>query len=509
MAIKNIQSTFISWLVISFFALQAPQSSAQEMFGMTLGNYNALTGSLLNPAIMTNTRNYFELNVFSFHVFANNDAMYIPASDISFWRLWDENQEYPTYGEKNNSFQIYGGRNPKMMVADVRMLGPSAMFQRDRHAFALTTGVRVFTSANDIPYEIPVFGYESLQYEPMQNVNFDDYNIDVSTMTWMEIGLSYAYDIYQYLDNQVTVGVSARKLWGYAGVTAKINNANYIVLNDSTINLKNLNGDLGFSVPVDYNNNDYPITDPFFRGGGFGFDIGVVYTKRSYVDYKRFTKPCAQRYEDYEYRIGLSILDIGRVKFTDNAQVHSYDDVSVFWQNFDTTSYSNINQMMGEFSEVFYGDPDASYRGNQMKIGLPMAVSLQFDYRVKRADNVYIAAVWVQPVRFNRNTLRRPALISIVPRYELRNLEFNLPITLYEYEYPRIGFSARLSFFTIGTERLGTYFGLADLNGMDLYFSLKFNIGKGSCKIKAPVECLNGEYGYSDKEKRNFKKRSK
>jgi hypothetical protein len=144
-----------------------------------------------------------------------------------------------------------------------------------------------------------------------------------------------------------------------------------------------------------------------------------------------------------------------------------------------------------------------------MKIGLPMAVSLQFDYRVKRVDNIYIAAVWVQPIRFNRNTLRRSAHISIIPRYELKNLEFNVPIMLYDYQYPRIGLSARMSFLTIGTERLGTYLGFADLNGMDLYFSIKFNIGKGTCKIKAPVECLNGEYGYSDKEKAIFKKRRK
>jgi hypothetical protein len=507
MTINNIKLKLFSWLLISFFSLPNYQANAQEMFGATLGNYNALTGAMLNPAIMTNTRNYIEINVLSFHVFANNDAVYIPSSDLKLWNLWNENTEYPTYGEKKSSFQIYGGRGPKYGIVDIKFLGPSAMFQRGRHAFAITTGVRFFTSANDIPYEIPIFGYESLQYEPLQNVNFNNYNFDVSTMAWMETGLSYAFDVYQFLDNQVTVGVSVKKLWGYGGVTAKINNADYIVLNDSTINIKNLNGDLGFSVPVDYNNSDFPLHDPLFKGSGFGFDIGVVYTKRSYVDYKRFTEPCAQRYEDYEYRIGLSILDIGRVKFTNNTQFHSYDDVSVIWQNFDTTSYSNVNQMMGEFSNVFYGDPDASYRGSEAKIGLPMAVSLQFDYRVKRIKNIYIAAVWVQPIRFNRNTLRRSAHITVIPRYELRNLEFSLPIMLYDYQYPRIGASARFAFLTIGTERLGTYVGLADLNGMDLYFSVKFNIGKGTCKIKAPVECLNGEYGYSDKEKRNFKKR--
>jgi len=327
-------------------------------------------------------------------------------------------------------------------------------------------------------------------------------------MAWMEIGLSYAYNIYQFLDDQITIGASVRALWGYAGVYGEVNNVDYIILNDSTININNINGSVGFAVPVDYNTNDYPINDPFFKGHGYGIDIGVVYTKRRYIDNKRWERPCDQRYEEYEYRIGFSILDIGRIKFNRNAQLHSFDDVSVFWQNFDTLSYSNVNQIVGEISNTLYGDPDASYRGNVMKIGLPMAVSLQFDYRIKQVKNVYVAAVWVHPLRFNPHTLRRSAHLSIIPRYELRHLEFNVPIMLYEYKYPRIGFSARFSFLTIGTERLGTYLGLADLNGMDIYFSIKLNIGKGTCrKIRIQDECPNNEYDYSDKDKAKFKKR--
>ncbi len=505
---SKIRNRLQNWLLIFVFSLSAISASGQEMFGVTLGNYNGLTGSMLNPAIMTNTRNYLEINFVSFHFFANNDAYYIPGSDLSIWDIWKEGTVFPVYGEKKHNFLMYDNKRPKYATADIRILGPSAMFQYGNHAFAITTGARMFTSGNRVPYEIPVFGYESLQYEPLQDINFNDHDFDAASMAWMEIGLNYAYNIYQFLDDQVTIGASVRALWGYAGVYGAVNNVDYIILNDSTINVNNINGSVGFAVPVDYNTNDYPVHDPFFKGHGYGIDIGVVYTKRRYIDNKRWERPCDQRYEEYEYRIGFSILDIGRIKFNRNAQLHSFDDVSVFWQNFDTLSYSNVNQIVGEISNTLYGDPEASYRGNVMKIGLPMAVSLQFDYRVKQVKNVYVAAVWVHPLRFNLHTLRRSAHLSIIPRYELKHLEFNLPIMLYEYRYPRIGFSARFSFLTIGTERLGTYLGLADLNGMDIYFSIKLNIAKGSCrKIKVPNECLNYEYGYSDKQKAKFKKR--
>lgn len=503
---KAIKQT-LSWLTISFFVLCGNQGISQEMFGVTLGNYNGLTGAIINPAIMTNTRNYLEINFLAADIFANNTMAYIPASDLTIWEALNPNTKFPVYGSKNNSFLIYNNRDKKSAIQNTRILGPSAMFQYGKHAFAITTGFRFFTSANNIPWEMPVFGYEGMDYGPINNVNFNDYDIDAETQAWMEVGLSYAYEVYHFMDDQVTVGVTARKLWGYAGVYGQINNANYIIPNDSVLNILNLNGETAFSVPVDYSTNDFPVNDPVFKGSGVGFDVGVIYTKRRYVDDNRWEKPCGQEFKDYIYRIGLSVIDIGRIKYSHNAQVHSYDDVSAYWVNYDTISYSTVNDVVGEISNVFYGDPTASYRGNSFMIGLPTALSLQFDYHPLRLRDVYFGLVWIQPVRFNRHRLRRPAQISIVPRYETKYLEFSLPISLFEYRYPRVGFAARFAFLTIGTERIGTYLGLGDLNGLDIYFSIKLNIAKGSCKKVVPVKCLNYEYGYSDKDKARFRKR--
>lgn len=502
----NLRHKVLSWLVISFFVFAAPNVRAQEMIGFVQSNYNSLGGSLVNPSLLTNSKNYLEVNLITFDFFVWNDFAYIPSSD---YNLWDAIAGFdpPVYDEKQNSFLYYRNRNRKNAFSNTRILGPSASYNYGKHGFALTTGFRYMVTANNVPWEMPVMGYEGLSYKPLQNVNFDDYNFDFNTQGWMEIGLSYAYDVYQFIDEKVTVGVTLKGVWGYAGVTTQVNNIDYIVLNDSTLNFKNLNGQVGYAVPVDYETNDAPMNDPFFKGWGLGADIGVTYTKQRYVGSKRFNEPCDQRYEDYNYRIGLSIIDIGAIRYKNNAQLHSFDDVSAIWQNFDTISYDNVNQVVEELSDLFYGDPNASYLDNRFSIGLPMAVSLQFDYHSKRYNSLYIGAFWIQPIRFNLHTLRRPAELSLIPRYETKNLEFSMPITLLEYKYPRVGLSARFYFFTIGTEKLGTYLGIGDINGADFYFSIKFNFGKGTCKIKAPIECLNEEYGYSERDKRDFRKR--
>jgi hypothetical protein len=41
-----------------------------------------------------------------------------------------------------------------------------------------------------------------------------------------------------------------------------------------------------------------------------------------------------------------------------------------------------------------------------------------------------------------------------------------------------LGASVRIAFITIGTEKLGTFLGFGDTNGMDVYVSFKFGLGK-------------------------------
>ena len=487
-----------------FFLLQAGLKG-QNILLLTQSNYNATGGCLSNPALLTNTKNYLEINVATGAFQLWNDFAYIPASDMNIWQMMRRDPVFPEYGDKKTNFLYYRNRNTKHMDFFAGVVGPSATLQYGRHGFALITAVKTMSVASNIPWEIPVIGAEGIKHKPLQEINYIDNDADVSAQSWMEIGFSYAYDIYHEFDRQITVGATIKMLWGYAGMTAQVNNLDYIIVDDSTLNFRNLNGQVGYALPLNYQNNDFPNHDPMFKGFGVGFDLGVVFTKRRYIDNKKFDKLCDQRFEDYIYRVGISILDIGGIKYGKNAQLHSFDDVSRIWQNFDTISYTNFNQVVGDLSEVFYGSPTASYRTDHFRLGSPLAVSLQFDYRIPKKEAFYLAAYWIQPVRFNRNTLRRPAQVAIVPRYETKNIEVSIPISLYEYSQLQLGLAARFWFFSIGTEKLGTYLGLGNITGLDFYASIRFNFGKGSCRVKIPDACENGEFGYSDKEKYMFR----
>lgn len=488
-----------------FFLLIFNHGNAQELLGVTLGNYSGTAGLMINPAGMTTNKVYLDINLVTANVFIRNNFAYIPHEDISVWNIFKNDYEFPTYGEDNRNLTHYKNQDLKNATVNIRALGPSAMLQVGDHAFGITTGVRYFMSGNRLPWDVVELNYYGLDYTPLHNIEFDDYDFDLNTSAWMEVGISYAYNVIKTFDKQLTAGISIKKLWGYGGGYIKTNNVNYIVVDDSTINFKNFNAEVGFSLPMDYDNTDFISTNPTFGGSGVGIDIGAVFIKKKNVNLNKWNgkKLCSQTYDEYIYRIGVSILDIGRVKYKSNAQLHSYDDVSKYWASIDTLGFTDINTLMAQFSNAFYGDPAASLVSNTIKVGLPTAISIQADFNLQH-NNLYIGGFWIHPLRINMSSLRRPAQLAIVPRYETRYFEMSLPVSLYEYKYPRVGIAARFYFLTIGTERLGTYLGMADMNGFDIYASIKIGLNKGSCKSKFGGACSNESFGnkYSKRRKR-------
>jgi len=495
-----IKTTKLTTLLILLLAFN--RVNAQEMLGVTLGNYSGTAGLLVNPGGMTTNKTYLDINLATVNVFSSNNLVYLPKEDFTIWNIRDFTFP-PKYGpDTNRNIEYYGGHNLKNATINTRLLGPSVMLQIGDHAFGITTGVRYFLSGSRIPWDITEISYNGLDYKPLHNIEHDDYDFDFNTSAWMEVGLSYAYNVIKSFDRQLTVGISVKKLWGYGGGYLKTNNINYIVVDDSTIDIKNLNAEAGFSLPLDYNNNDFISTSPTFRGSGVGVDIGAVFIKKKKMGLNEWSgkQLCAQKYDEYVYRIGVSILDIGRVKYTTNAQLHSYDDVSKYWSSLDTLDFFNVNDFISGISNTFYGDPDASLVSNTIKIGLPTALSVQADFSLP--NNMYIGGFWIHPIRLNMNSLRRPAQLAVVPRYETKYFELSLPLSLYEYQYPRVGIAARFYFFTIGTEKLGTYLGMADMNGLDIYASIKISIDKGSCKNKFGGACSNQSFGNKSAKRR-------
>lgn len=480
--------------VVAFLSL-ANLIIAQEMWGITMSNYAGSTGALINPSSILASKVYMDVNVAAADVFFENNYAYIYKEDYSLFNYLTKSPEFPKYGPDEMPFVHYTGEKNKYIYSSELLKGPSFMLAYGRHAFAFHTGARVLASANAIPYDIANFCYYGMDYKEQHNINYTSNNFGAASLLMGEVGLTYAYAFRRVSMEDWSAGITIKRLFSGGGGYVRANDLDYIVLNDSTINIKNMNAELGFSIPLDYENNDFPDSGPLIKGGGFGIDLGFTFQNKT-LSYqrKKVGQLCRQRYADYIYKIGVSVIDIGSVNFSSDAQLHYFNDVSEYWINIDTLNYYNLNELTRKLSNVFYGDPDSSLVDTKIKVFLPTALSIQGDVKVYK--KWYAGAVFIQPMRLGEAFIRRPAQIALVPRYESANFEFSLPLSLYDYKYPRLGVSVRYYFLTIGTEELIGLLGLKDFTGLDFYVAVKINFLRGRCnRYNRNLPCENHEYG--------------
>jgi hypothetical protein len=244
-------------------------------------------------------------------------------------------------------------------------------------------------------------------------------------------------------------------------------------------------------LPLNYETNEY-MKDPRFRGKGLGFDLGIIYQKKKQeVQSERVDKLCAQNYTPYQYKIGVSLLDIGRIKFTQNAEKLVLDNVSTDWYGILYNQYTSVRDFTNLVSNQFYGDTTSLIQGNEIKIALPLALSVQTD--VNFYKNWFVNGTMVLPLQISKSGLRRPALLAVTPRYETALFDISMPITLFDWTEPRIGLSARFLWFFVGTEKLSGFFHYKDFTGLDFYFGAKISLRKGFCQGKSGNKGKQGD----------------
>jgi hypothetical protein len=394
--------------------------------------------------------------------------------------------DYPqaSYTDSVYYFDYFKNSKPRNVYQNTRIIGPSILYHKGNQAFSLITGLRTSTSVVKLSYDLANFIYRGLKFGPQENITYTDGPMRVTALSWAEIGLGYAYSFHQGNDYSLNAGITMKVLLGLAGAYSIINNVSYMIPNADSLYVYDLNGTLGFSLPYDSPNNTMAI-NPLVKGTGIGFDFGISYLKLNHLNGRNYKGSTWLKgtNQEYLYKIGLSLIDVGKINFNKLVQVHEYNNVNnVLWSGLRTFSPGGFQETLNSISYHLLGDSSASLTtATRIGIWLPTAASVQFDYNF--GSNLFVNATMVQGVRLGEISVRRPTLIAVTPRYETRFWEVNLPISFYDFRDPQLGLSIRLFGLVVGTEKLGTFLNLTDVNGMDVYFSLGFNLDpKGKAK---------------------------
>jgi len=467
---------------------------AQEMLGIVNSSHAGITGSIINPAVTVTSPYYLDINILAGDVFFENNYIYLAKEEYRFSRFLSKNPQYPTHGTNNNMivYDYYNSKD-KNAYANERLLGPSVAVTVGRSSFGFVTGARAVMSTRNVPFEMAKFAYDQMNFQLQNNINYNHTrNIYNAELAWAEYGFNYSYVIKQQSSDYWAGGITIKALKGYAGAYMYGDTENYIYHDGDTLQVNNFKGEFGYSLPLNYETNEY-VSSPRFRGKGVGVDIGVIYEKKKDdIQNEHTGKLCSQSYIPYQFKIGVSILDIGRIRFNNNAEKLVFDNVSGSWSQMRAYRYSTLRNLTDTLSEIFYGNQTGLVQGNEIDIALPTALSIQADVNVK--NNWYVNGTAVGPLQFSKSGIRRPTIIGLTPRYETANFEVSLPITLYDFSKPRIGISARFLGFFLGTEKISGFFHYKDFTGLDIYGGIKIALRKGHCRNEKIENCGIEEY---------------
>ena len=450
---------------------------------------------IINPTSILNSKLYKDITPFGLHINVSNDYIFLAKDEYKFARFFTPGAQFPEHGEDNRTFYDNFNADLKNAYTDIRIFGPSVMYAINDRAFGISTGFRTIVSGRNVPYEMAKFAVEGTDYWPLYRINFiNERDARIASMAFAEIAGTYSKVIFKKNRDHWTAGISLKAMFGTAGGFGYIDNVDYMLPNGDTLIVYNVNAQMGLSVPVDYYNNDVLVPGKLFRGFGMGIDAGITYQRKvSGHSNKGYSMVCEYPYEPYRYKIGLSVIDFGRIKFKKDARFMEFVDQDTYWEDVSRYSFNTLDNLFKKVSYEFSGDSTALITGNTFSIWLPAMVSLQADVRIKKS--IYLNTTIVQPLIVSKAQTVRPAQLVVTPRWESDYLEFGMPLILYDYKYPRIGLSIRFHKLVIGTDKLGSFFGMNDFYGMDFYMMLKFSFLKGECRnFDRKFGCGNLEY---------------
>ncbi len=462
---KGILSTGL----LGLFLATGFSAKAQQFEGFRSGRFAGVQGLLNNPASGASSYFKWDVNLLSIHGSVQNNNAKFSLSDFNSSFDSDVLDEQLT-GEN---------ADPTNALLSVDILGPSAMFRIGKAGtLGITTRARGLVNIEGIDGTlINQFADGDITYPTTFNINGEQRG---TLNGWTEIGLSYSRKLY-----------SNQKLDLYGGVTVKImgsdfngylsgNNVSGALDEDASGDefLTNTNGSIGFAFGGTSFEED---NISFFNFGTIspGFDLGAqLELKGNQPKYKG----------GYQVKFGLSILDIGSLKYESDPQRSGAYNINIGAnQRFYVNEFENVE--LDDIKTVFENNPqyfNATSGGQtaSYNVSLPTRLLADVDYNLTKGWFINLMGQ-VSLAATGSSKPYNPSYYSgfaLTPRFERGTFGFWLPIQYNEISSFNAGIGLKLGPLYIGSGSFLTAL-LGESRQADAYIGLRFG-GRGSGKMK-------------------------
>lgn len=505
----------VKCIVASFALFLTINLNAQNYLGVHASNYNGVMGTDLQPASFVDGRFKVDVNLFSGDINFWQNALFFNTGNMPKWWIKSfADTNYSSWMEPDSTFidnnftKTYIGDNAKLFGlytnAQLDILN-FAFHIKPNIAIGFTAKLRSVTNIDDIDPKLAQLIEKGLDIPSLWNTQFNESLLDLNHLTWAEYGFLYSQVLKDDGEHFLKMGGKVKWLSGFAAAYMHTKNFRYNLFNADTSQF--LAGDFsyGHSSGILDGETGLKSASKF----GLGLDIGFVYEWRpDWMNYKYDmdgkTDLWRQDLDKYKLRAGISILDIGGMKFSKGgiSRDFSINSTNLFnLQVFNSAqSLTDVDNLIDSLSN----DPTSGWTtANQDKstffMTLPTAISFQFDYHIWKWFGVEASGIVNVLTSANPNRVRIPTTFAITPGFDHPWIGFHFPLSYSRYSGFKVGTGVRLGPLTLGVNDLG--FLLASgkkINGATIYAGLRLPILYGEpqdrdrdCVSDKKDECID------------------
>ena len=456
--------SIIKPLLMLWFVFQCPYVSAQNFSGLTLDVEGGIYSTWLNPAFSTEYPYSWHANVLSTGLSFYSDYAYVSNSSlIDFTRNFNAIDIAGKSTDINTNlrqlvFDQNGGRKNGSIVSTLAW--PAYMWKSSRDE---TMGVYMKTnlvgSFIDLPEVLGYYEVSSIVDNPTQIGD-----INAGYMVWTDLGFHYSKYISRSSYEKSSLGINARLVLPHEASSIVTETE---VIYNRVDTLFTADG-LAYSSQYTFFDDESGIAR--FNGIGLGLDIGYQITNET-------------------YSLGFSFMDFGFAAYSSNAENYKLvADSVLFYTSANVVDHEDIIEIIEDVDEQLEPQVNRFIENtSSFTLALPTFFSIQYHRPI--SDTWTLSLIMSQRVPLSKGMIRRPNSFVAVPRYKSGWLNIAFPLSLYDYQDPRIGFSIMYWGFFVGSDDLSSLFFNHDFNGSDLYFGFQI-YPFDKAKKKKGVECF-------------------
>lgn len=451
--------------LLFFFLIVALNGYGQRYLGNHIGGYSGVYGIQENPASFVSKKPVWDINILGTGLFTYTEYGYL--QDESLLSAMNKSivngmDSIPLNFNPDEESLFFANRYDQTLTGlmfQQTIHLPSFCFKVKRFSFGAFSNIKIAADAMEVPN---FFNYGNLQ----NLVEFQNYHISpfsINAMAWGEIGVHMGYAHELENGHTLAVGLNPKYLLGFEAAYAQ-NKSDYNFYRDrDTFFASSANVGVGFATGASRTTQGYNFG---VQGTGLGLDIGAEYI---------IPNEDEERRSPHYMKFGISVKDIGSIKFDNNTEQHNYAIKDVDFgvlKSINRNLPHNYDILKRLSAAVYQGDSLRSKISNEMTMHLPTSLQLTWDYNMH--SDFYIHGYIARRLKTLERQIAAPNVIAASIRYERRWFEAGLSASLTEDKWFGVGSYVRLGLLTIGTDHINALLlGQPKLRGADIYMSLK------------------------------------